>query len=75
MPRHLLSYRSHYLTIHTKITFDFIGHKLQHLFRQRWLHPNPEGVIHHIVGVGQVAADAVVGSLHVWLSGEVAGKE
>jgi len=39
------------------------------------LNTYPEGVVHYVVGVGQVAADAVVGTLHVWLSGEVAGKE
>ena len=30
--------------------------------RERGLHADPEGVVHHVVGVGQVAADAVLGS-------------
>ena len=65
----------HCLTIHTQITLNFTGCELKHLFSQRWLNAYPEGVVHHVVGVGQVAADTVVGALHVWLSGEVAGKQ
>ena len=63
------------LQFYTQITFDFARCELQHLFCQRWLHPNPEGVVHYVVGVGQVATDTVVGALQIWLSGEVAGKE
>ena len=63
------------LTIHTQITLNLTDHKIKHLLCQRWLDTNPEGVVHHVVGVGQVANDTVVGAFHIWLSGEVAGKE
>ncbi len=63
------------LNIHTQIPLDFTCCKLQHLFSQRWLNAYPEGVVHHVVGIGQVATDTVVGAFHIWLSGQVPGKQ
>ena len=61
--------------MYTQIRFDLASGKLSHLPRQRRLHPNPEGVVHHIVGIGQVAADTVVGTDHVGLASQVARKQ
>ena len=55
--------------------FDPSRRILQHHFREGGLYADPEGVVHDDVGLGQVAADAVVLALHVGLAGEVAGKE
>ena len=63
------------LKIHAEVAFNFAGCKLQHLERQSRLHANPESVVHHIVGIGQVAADAVMGALHVRLAGQITCKQ
>ena len=73
--RHLLRHRWQCSTTHTQITLNLAGRKLQHLLGQRRLHPNPEGFVHHIIGVAQIPADAVVGTLHIWLTGQVTGKQ
>ena len=39
------------------------------------MHPNPEGVVHHVVGVGQVTADTVVGPNHIGLTCQIAGEQ
>ena len=48
--------------IHAEIALDLAGRELQHRPGQRRLHPYPEGVVHHIVGMGQITADPIVGS-------------
>lgn len=48
---------------------------LQHVFREGGLDADPEGVIHDVIGLGQVAADALVLVLHVGLTAEVASEE
>ena len=48
------------LKIHAEISLDLACCKFHHLFGERGLHTDPERVVHHIVGVGQIAADAVV---------------
>jgi len=59
--------------VHTQITFNLLRRKFQHLPCQRRLYADPEGVVHHVVGVGQVAADAVVGPCHTrWVLNELA---
>ena len=62
------------LEANAQVRFNLVRHELQHYWRQRGLNPNPESVVHHVVGVGQVAADTVVGPSHVRLACEVAGK-
>ena len=64
-----------YLEIHAKISFDLLCCKLQHLGSQRRLHADPESVVHHIIRIGQIAANSVVGTDHVGLTGQVAGEE
>ena len=49
--------------------------KLHHLIGKRGLNADPEGVVHHIVGVGKVAADTLVCSDHVGLARKVSGKQ
>ena len=63
------------LKINTKITFDLHRRKLEHIESKRWLYPNPKCVLHDIVGIAQVTADAVVGANHVRLAGQVTGKQ
>ena len=62
-------HRSHNLIIHTEITLNLVSRKLQHLFRQRWLNAYPEGVVHYVVGVGQVAGK-IVGSWQLAVKNE-----
>lgn len=61
--------------VHAEISLDLVRCKFQHLRRQRRLNANPECVVHHVVGVGKVTADAVVGADHVRLARQVAGKQ
>ena len=56
-------------------TLQSSGRELQHLFSQRRLHADPEGVVHHVVGIGQVTADTEVGPDHIRLARQVAGKQ
>ena len=39
------------------------------------MNADPEGVVHHVIGVGQVATDPIVDTDHVGLAGQVAGKQ
>jgi hypothetical protein len=61
--------------IHAEISLDLAGGKFHHLFGERGLYANPEGVVHHVIRIDQVAADAVVGADHVGLASQVAGKQ
>ncbi len=60
--------------VYAQVIFNFAGRKFQHLSCQGRLHPNPEGVVHHVVGVRQVAADTIIGTDHIGLAGQIAGK-
>ena len=48
---------------------------IQHVHREGWLQPYPEGLVHHEVGIDQIAADSVSPALHVRLTGEVTGEQ
>ena len=61
--------------IHAEIGLDLLCSELQHLTRQCRLHADPEGVVHHVVCIGQFTTDAVVGPSHVGLTCQVARKE
>ena len=58
-----------------QVGLDAACRVFQHLFREGGLDADPEGVVHDNVGLGQVAADAVVLAFHVGLAGEIAGEE
>ena len=60
---------------HAEVALNLAGGELHHFFREGGLHPDPEGVVHYVVSVGQVATDPVLGALHVGLAGQVAGKQ
>jgi len=63
------------LEIHAKIRLDFFCRELQHFLGQSRLDAYPESVVHHIIGVAQIAANSVIGVDHVRLTGQVTGEE
>ena len=63
------------LEANAQVRFNLVRHELQHYWRQRGLNPNPESVVHHVVGISKIAADAVVSPNHVWLASEVSCKK
>ena len=65
----LNGHRRKWLTIHTQIALNLTGCELHHHFSQRWLDTYPEGVVHHVVGVDQVAGK-IVGSQQLAVGSE-----
>ena len=63
------------LKIYPEISLDLARCKFQHLLSERWLNTNPKGTIHHLIRIGQITADTIVGTDHVGLAGQVPRKQ
>ena len=56
------------LKIHTKERFDLLDHETQHLLSQTGIHTDPKRVIHDLVGIGELTADAISAAFKVRLT-------
>lgn len=64
----------HRLETNPKELFQLLTHKIEVLLAQRWLHAEPERLVHGAVSVRQFAHHAVLQVLEVRLARQVAGK-